>query len=59
MVLKIQLCDLKLLLIKPAGHQTPARLETSGGKTSLKPQRPVCVLSGQLDLEASQVVKLM
>ena len=42
-------------------HWVPcSRLEANGsGTTKLLPLRPVCVLNGQLDLEAAEIRQLM
>ena len=36
-----------------------ARLEASGEKTCIMPLRPVCLLKGQLELNASEIVQIM
>lgn len=36
-----------------------ARLEPAGGSTQLVPQRPVCILKGQVELAENQVVQVM
>ena len=41
------------------GANSVIRLEPAGGSSKLVPQRPVCLLNGQVELQSNQVVQVM